>query len=194
MSQFFIDNISSGPIPPQVPTSFTTDVGTAVPALNVIDVRGIDNTTAFVTTNNNNVNGIVVIGGAVQTNASNRIQVQLTNRIHGTATTTDGVTPVTIYTFDLGATPGTYMFFTRIVAYNLTDSISASYASFRGIRTTGAAGTLISANTQFISEETTMTNVTVANSIVGNNALLTAIGLAGKTIHWFAVTEYQFIS
>jgi hypothetical protein len=148
-----------------------------------INLLGDDSTT-------NNTNGITVVGNA----GTNTQTVTLTNRITGTATTTDDVTPQTIFSFPLGATPGTYLFFVKVTVFNVTDSLSAAYSSFRTIRATGAAGVSIGATTAFSDEEGAMTGIVVTNGLSGNNATLTATGLAGKTINYLALVDYIFIS
>jgi hypothetical protein len=186
MSQFFIAT-TSGNLPPDVPLQFTTDNGTAVPSGNILDVRGIDVT-------DNNENGIQVEGGAVQTGASNRLQVQLTNRITGTAQTTDGATPVTLSTFSLGATPGTYLFTTKIIAYNTTDGLGAGYSVASTVRTNGITATSIGANTAFSDEEGVMSGVAVIQGVSGNSDVITVTGITGKTINWRVLTDYIFVS
>lgn len=180
-----MNNTSSGPVPPDVPTEFETQNGTAIPSANLLIVNGIDST-------ENDLDGIIVKGGVVGTGTSNKVDVVLTNRITGTATTTDAVTPQTVYSFPLGATPGTYNFFIRIVAYNQTSLLSASYTSFAAVRTTGAAGTLIGESTGMFEEEGAMTAYDVANSITGNTYELIVTGYNADTVVVVALTEYVF--
>lgn len=192
MSQITKLLTSAGPIPPIIATSYQTQNGTAVPAANILIVNAYD-------VSENNFNGIETKGGVAGgdppgTGAANEVDVYLTNRIVGTATTTDAVTPVVLTSFALGATPATYLLEIRIIAYNVTDALSAGYTSTSTIRTTGAAATEISANPGIISEESTMTGVTVSNFIVGNTVETEVQGLAGKTINWRALTTYILVS
>jgi len=184
MSQAGQVNSASGPVPPAVPTSFVTDVNSpSVPVANIENVIG-----GTITTNNNN---------GVQTDGSsggNTLTVQLTNRIIATATTTDGVTPVTVYSFSLGATPASFLFFSKLVAFDVTSNQGAGYNSFRCVRTSGAVGTLIGADAGFIEEEGDMTNVNAVNGISGNNQQLVVTGIAGHTIHWKVLVEYISVS
>ena len=184
MSQAGIISTSSGPVPPTDATSYVTDSGTAIPSANVLNVNGA-------TSNVNNNNGIETVANPT---GSNNLVIELTNRIVAIATTTDGVTPVVVYTFPLGAVPGTYLFFTRLVAYDLTASLGAGYSSFRCVRTSGAAATLIGADGSFIEEEGDMTNVNAVNSVSGNNQVLTVTGITGRTIDWRVLVEYVFVN
>lgn len=137
----------------------------------------------------NNTAGATIVG----TPASNRLDAYLTNRIQGAVTTSDD-TPTPIYTFDLGATPGVYLFRTRVIAFNQTTSEVASYASYRTVKTDGTSGTLLGASTAFIQEEGTMTGASVINSVIGNDASIEVEGLSTDVISWYALTEYVFVS
>ena len=187
MSQIYKPLTSSGPIPPIIPTNFQTQDGTAVPAANILIVNGFDS-------DEDNANGIITKGGVVGTGTANEVDVVLTNRITGAATTTDGVTPQTVYSFPLGGAPATYLLEVRIVGFNVTDNLSAGYTSYRVLRTTGAAATEINATPGIISEETTMTGVLVVNGVSVNDATLTVTGLAGKVINWIALTTYIMVT
>lgn len=178
MSQIQVPVSSS----PTVAITYTADdATTATPADNNLNVFSAD-------VDANNLNGIRSVA------SGSTVTYQLTNRITGTATTTDGITPVTIYSFSLGATPGTYTFLIRIAAFNSTDALGAGYTSFAIVRTTGAAGTVLGSSVGIADEEGAMTTVLVANQVTGNNYELVATGLAGKTINYVAVTEYVFAS
>ena len=196
MSQFW-QGVTAGALPPVVPTSFTTDNGTAVPAANILDVRGVDNTTAFVTTDNNNVNGIMIVGGAVETGASNRIQAHLTNRFHGSATTSDGGGQTqTVLTVNLGSTPGVYVFSTQITVFDVTDSLGAGYVSNTNVRTTGATASRLGSSLSMEVEEGALSGLVVSTvtTALANTFSIEVTGLAGKTINYFAVVTYIFVS
>lgn len=182
MSQIY-KSIASGPIPPAIPDQFTADDGTiGIPVANNLNILSRDTT-------EDNPNGIQT---TVDPNNGDDFFVELTNRITGSLTTNDD-TPQTLFSFDMGATAGTYVFFTRVTAFNVTDNISSGYASYRCVRTTGAAGILISAQSGLIAEEGAMSGASAINDISGNNAILTVEGLVGKEINWFALTEITFV-
>lgn len=182
MSQFFIAT-TSGNLPPSVATSYVTDSGTAIPAANVLNVNGA---TAAI----NNTNGVQTLANP---NGSNNLVIELTNRIVATAKTTDGVTPVQVYSFPLGATPGAYLFFTRLIAYDQTSNQGAGYSSYRSVRTDGTTATLIGADTGFIEEELDLREVNAVNSVVGNNQVLTVTGVTGHTVNWQVLVEFVFV-
>lgn len=184
MSQIIKTLTSGGPIPPNIPTSFVTQNGTAVPAANILIVNGIDST-------ENNVNGIISKGGVVGTGTSNEVDLVLTNRIQGT-TSTVGVTTTPIITF----TPtviGTYAIECRVAAYNITSSLGAGYSVFVAIRFDGANSNLTGVADIIVNEEGTMTNAKVTATVSGANILINGVGYAAQTINWSAVGLYTFV-
>lgn len=167
---------------PSVSTQFTANDGTiGIPAGNNLNLLG-DDTTA------NNVNGIETTANP---NGSANFYVLLTNRLQGTVTTADA-TPTPIITF----TPtvvGSYTIETRITAYNTTDTLGAGYSLFGTARYDGVNSNLCGTADRIVNEETGMENATSTFTVSGANILINAVGLAGKTINWSAVSLYTFV-
>ncbi len=183
MSEFHIAS-QSAPPPPQVPTSFVTQNGTAVPAANILLVDGFDST-------ENNANGIITKGGVVGTGTANEVDIVLTNRIQGTVTTAGAVTSA-IVTF----TPtviGTYSFEVRIAAYNTTASLGAAYSLFGSARFDGVNSNLIDIVDKITNEEGAMSAANSSFTVSGANILVNGIGYAAQTINWGAVGLYTFV-
>jgi len=181
MSQIYKDR-STGPVPPSVPTSLETQDGTAVPLANVLIVNGIDST-------ENNINGIITKGGVAGTGTQNKVDIVLTNRATGAVTTTDA-TPITIITFNCGATPGVYTIVGSISGFNSTVASGGSYQFIAGVRTTGAASILIASQISDIFEEAGMAASDISVSASGNDFLVTVTGIAATNISW--ISQFNF--
>lgn len=196
MSQIY-KNVAVGPVPPEVPELFITDVkdettsgpGHVVPALSEVNVLGRQ-------TSQNNTNGI-------RTDADpedgNFLYVELTNRTSDTTTTVDAATSALI-TLDLGATPGVYTF--DIMISGLTTSgvgspLGCGYTIVGAIRTTGVAATLLPTQVVDHFEEGalgTPTQATAALAVSGNNALVNVTGKLGYNLNWSGTLTYNFVS
>lgn len=190
MSQAGQINSAAGPVPPTVPTSFTTQSGTAVPAANVLIIDAFDS-------NENNDNGITVKGGVAAgnppgTGLTNEVSVYLTNRVTGAVTTTNA-TPTTLVSLSLGATPGVYYVTGDIVAYDVTDAAGAAYSFSGAAQTDGVTATEIGSDEKDVFEAAAMLTADFNIGVTGNSAFLEVIGIAGKTIDWSALLTYRFI-
>ena len=185
MSQIY-RSTSAGPSPPDVATSYTTDNGTAVPSANVLQVNAIDVT-------DNNVNGIQTTGGLAEAGASNRVQVELTNRLQGTATSTNA-SNADIITFALdAANPMVYRFNFDVSGRSTAGNFTGEGVGYRVLataRTDGAAATII--ETPFIDadEDTNLMGASIDFIASGNNVILRAVGIAAETISYGAVGYY----
>lgn len=186
MSQAGIINTNSGPVPPEVATSYETQDGTAVPLANILIINGFDSS-------ENNDNGIITKGGVVGTGTQNEVDVVLTNRATGQVTTTDA-TPTAALTFGLGAVAGVYFIEGYITAFDKTDVAGGAYSFVSGARTTGVAGTEIGTEFKDVLEEAAMAGADFDVSVSGNNFLITVTGIAAKTIDWNCYITFRFVS
>lgn len=82
MSQFFVGT-TSGSLPPTVPTSFVTDSGTVIPALNVV-----------------NVNGGPGVEVSANPNGSNNMVISLTEEAPNYVNVTTAMSPYTVTATD----------------------------------------------------------------------------------------------
>jgi len=186
MSQIIKNLASGGPLPPQIPTSFTTDynatftaTGTSIPQANVENVvggfNGIDN-----------ANGI-----ATQANPDEdkNLLVLLTNRVRGAQSSVNGAT-INLIVVPLGSAPAVYRFQVDIVGRDTTSGDGAGYTFFGTIRTDGVSATGIA--TPFIDEDEDASLITtlVQLGVSGNNGVLQVTGIVGKTIAYVAVGTY----
>lgn len=182
MSQIIKTLTSGSPIPPNIPTSFVTQNGTGVPAANILIVNGLDST-------ENNANGIITKGGVVGTGTSNEVDVVITNRLQGTGTTV-GATTADLVTFDLGATPATYVVEANFAAFESTTPAGAGYSLFGTIRTTGAAASLVGTPDKINNENAALIPSNADIIASGNNLILRVTGTAALTVNWSTVGYY----
>lgn len=182
MSQIFKD-LSSGPVPPDVPTDFVTDDGTAIPAANILNFNG-----GFSTENNDN--GILT---AADPDMSDNMFVVLTNRLGGSQTTIGAVT-ADVITFSLGATPGCYKFHFEVTAFEDTTPAGLGYSIEASARTDGAAATIISTPDADEDEDVALNTADWDVIASGNNVILRVTGVAALDVNWKSIGYYIFIS
>ncbi len=181
MSEYHINSQSVTP-PPTVPTSFVTDDGTAIPALNILNVNGIDST-------ENNSNGIITRATPA---SGNVLQVVLTNRLAGTGTSTNA-SVLNLSTLTLGSSAGVYRFQFDISGRDTVSGDGIGYTVFASAKTNGVTGTIIS--TPFIDNDEDASLVAASADFVasGNTVILQVTGVAGRTINYSSVGSYVVV-
>lgn len=184
MSQIYKSSVG-GNLPPQIPTSFVTEDGTAVPLANTLIVNGIDST-------ENNNDGITTKGGVVGTGVSNEVDVVLTNRATGQVTTVDA-TVTTIVTFPLG-TPAAFSIFGYVTLFVPATNEGATYDYVGSFKTNGVVATEIGSEFAITFEDTSLENADIFLNISGNNVLVQVQGVAATTINWDTKFEYRTVS
>lgn len=182
MSQAGMLNTAGGPSPPDVPTEFITDDGTAVPIANQLEILGGTST-------DNNPNGVQTTG------STNVVIVQLTNRAVGSGSTV-GAVDTTIITFTPPLTAGTYKLTFEIAAYNATDLASGSGYTVEGTVVANGAGALATVGTPsriMIGDAAVFDISLIEVTISGGDILLEVTGVLDKTINWAAELNFIFV-
>lgn len=135
--------------------------------------------------------GIDVVG----TPGTNTLTVLLNGGLEGTGTTV-GAATADLITFDLGTTPGVYLFKVDIVGFDSATPLGVAYFVTAGARTTGAFSTEIGGQASDDLEEGALIacDCDLICNGAGNDAIVRVTGTAGKTISWRAVLTYTFRS
>lgn len=181
MSQFW-QGVTAGSLPPTVPTTFTTDTGTSVPAANNLNIKGGD------TTDN------VVFGIETTTGPADQVNILLTNRYHGSVTTSDGLGQTrTVATCPMPLSPAVYTFKGTVNGINSIDGLAGAVNFTISYRTTGGVPVLLTNPSYIYQDDIPFVGLAVFNASLG---LLTisVTGEAGKTINWVCVGEYVVAS
>ena len=179
MSQIY-KSLASGPVPPDVPTQFTTDDGSiAIPAANNLNVLSRD-------TSVNNANGIQT---TADPNGGDDLFVELTNRLQGTGTTV-GATTADLVTFSLGATPRAFFFYFDVAGFNSTTPAAAGFSTYTTARTDAATATIVDDTDAITHKDAALLAADVNVVASGNNIIFRVTGVAGLTINWSTVGLY----
>lgn len=176
MSQI-IKNLAAGPVPPTVATSYVTDDGTAIPAANVLNVKGGPGISTY-----------------ADPNLSNNLFIKVQNSVIDTGQTVN-VQTIDLSTIDCSV-PGTYFFTTQLVAYSTDGTQSLGGVLYTTVKSDGVAATVVD-DTDAIAHETAGLSgmgSTIDYEIVGSgtNALLQVTGQNTFTLNWGGITVYVF--
>lgn len=182
MSQFYIQGNGSGPtpIPGSVPEQFNTDKNS--PSVPVAHIENVFGGTSF----DDNPNGIQTDGSS----GGNTLTIQLTNRLQGTATTSDGAGQTqTILTYAMNVA-STVTFEVSLAAIEASGPNGVggfvSGTVFRG----GGAPLVIGIVDVQSNTTAALNGATFNLTVSGNNAIITVTGKAGFLIEWVAVATF----
>lgn len=180
----------TGPVPPIVATSYTTDVrdnttsgpGTAIPAANVLQIKG----------NNTIQSNDFGIRTDADPNNGNLVKIELTNRIAATATTDDAPHGQTVTVPLMTTTNGTAQTFRALISgIDVSNNVSTGAETLGSSRNAGGVCTVIGTNDVFLEEDAALGATDYVIQSTGALGLeIVFTGIAGRTINWKIVFEY----
>lgn len=172
---------SSNNLPPDVPTSFVTDDGTAIPAANVLNVNGIDSI-------ENNQNGIFT---RANPDLSDNLEVVLSNRISTTTTTSDGAGQTQTITLITPTNATALNFEANFIAYDAIND-EAGGGDQQGI-SRKSAGTAVIVNVSDSFDQADPGLAAIDWNIIATAGDLQAqvVGVAGRTLTWTITFTYS---
>jgi hypothetical protein len=171
MSQAGIVSTSGGPPPPDVPTTFVEDSGSATAAANILNVLG--------------TNGISTSG------SGNTVTISVQNGVTNTGQTIN-VQTIDLTTIDCSIA-GTYFIESRIAGYT-AGNLGAGLSLYTTVISNGAAATILD-DTDSINHISAALNTSDLDyEFVGSgtNAILQITGVSGQTINWGAFSVYIY--
>ncbi len=169
-----------------------TQLGNATPTAGVILLKGFDSTedNVFGITTKGNTSG----GNPPGTGSTNETDVYLTNRFHGSVTTSNA-TPTTVATCPMNVYPAVYQFTVNLCAYDVTNNLGASSVSVVTFRTVvGPSAPVVLGPDDFIieSDGAFVGTVTISGTSTAMNVVAT--GVAATTIKWKCFGIYEVVS
>lgn len=188
MSQIY-KSLISGPVPPAVPTSFTTDIrdnngslspGTSIPAANNLEVLARYSS-------QNNVNGIRT---DADPNNGKFLYVELTNRVNITATTSDGGGQTQTIVLLAPANSTSITFRCLVTGYDSANNISIGGEQIGLVRTAAGIVSIVGTNDTFDESDAALNTADWNVISASPNLSFTFVGVAGHTIVWRALFEY----
>jgi hypothetical protein len=180
MSQAGIINTSSGPVPPQVPTSFVTDSGTAIPVTNILNV----------VTPGSGTQGISTSG------SGNTLTITLTETGYtGTITTSDGLGQTRNLNVNVPIpTNSTLSFRANIAAYDAPNGLGGGGEIVCSVKNVGGTCSLCGNPDVTINRDSALAGITFTAIISGTNVLIRVTGVATHTIDWKGYIDVVSVS
>lgn len=142
--------------------------------------------------------GAGLIGAsAVVDNSSIEINIFNQLQIVGSAsgiTTTVGAVIGTLITFPMGAIPGTRQFDIIITGFDVAGTAGAGYLMVATARTDGVNAFVCGTADSTDNEDPAFFPADIFFTAVGNNVVVTVLGVAGFTINWRGLARSVFVS